>query len=264
MNISEKQPPDIHWHQLWQRRFIFLTCLLLGLTGCDTKLNANTDEIRQTGFVYCSPGTFNTLNPQLNEAGIVTNTIAPQIFDTLVTLNKKGQPEPSLATKWQESADHTQYLFTLRDDVPFQYTAWFTPSRLLNAQDVVFSFNRMLDSTNPFHYVHQGHYPRFESSGLSMLIDSVTAVDDHHVLFKLKRPSHAFVENLSASFSAIHSKEYADQLVESGQKRHLDTLPVGTGPYQFVSSSHQKIIRLVLNDYFWDKPAILKQVVFNL
>lgn len=249
---------------LWQRHLFLFATLCLGLTGCDIKFSSNTDEIRKTGFVYCSPGGFNTLNPQLNEAGIINATVAPQIFDTLVTLDHDGNPLPSLALDWQASEDHRQFLFTLRNDVSFQHTPWFTPSRLFNADDVVFSFNRMLDSKNPFYYVHQGHYPLFESSGLSQLIESVERVDSHHVLFKLKRENYAFVENLSASFTSIHSKEYANQLVKSGHKRLLDTQPIGTGPYQFVDSQQQKIIRLTRNDNFWGQPAILRQVVFNL
>jgi ABC-type transport system substrate-binding protein len=61
------------------------------------------------------------------------------IYDTLVTLNTSGTPEPALATNWQSSPDFRHWQFTLRRDVVFH------DGRTLTADDVVVS----LRAVNP-------------------------------------------------------------------------------------------------------------------
>ena len=53
--------------------------------------------------------------------------------------------EPALATEWTISDDGTVYEFDLRDDVTFHDG---TP---LDAEAVVFNFERMLNEDHPFH-----------------------------------------------------------------------------------------------------------------
>ena len=52
-------------------------------------------------------------------------------------------------------------MFDLRKDVSFQTTPWFSPTRKLNAEDVVFSFKRIIDEKHPYHTVGSGLYPWF-------------------------------------------------------------------------------------------------------
>ena len=51
------------------------------------------------------------------------------------------------------SADGLTYTFHLRPNVQFQTTDYFKPTRALNADDVVFTFDRMLNDNNPWHKV---------------------------------------------------------------------------------------------------------------
>src|SRR6476660_4659098 len=48
-----------------------------------------------------------------------TNTAAAAIFDTLVTLDDKGQPQPKLALSWTHSEDYKTWTFKLRPGVKF-------------------------------------------------------------------------------------------------------------------------------------------------
>lgn len=80
----------------------------------------------------------------------------------------------------------------MRADVAFQKTAWFTPTRNLNAQDVVFSFRRIIDPTHPYHLVGGGSYPWFTGIDLVNLLTDVVALSDHQVKFILSRPNFAF------------------------------------------------------------------------
>lgn len=76
------------------------------------------------------------------------------------------RPLPSLAKSWTMSGDGLTYTFSLREGIAFQSTDWFKPTRQFNAQDVVFSFKRVIDPSHPFHAVSGGRYPWFESQAL--------------------------------------------------------------------------------------------------
>ncbi len=85
---------------------------------------------------------------------VTTNASADVIFNTLVVYDEAAKKvAPSLADKWDVSADGLTYTFHLRPNVQFQTTDYFKPTRPLNADDVVFTFSRMLDDSNPWHKV---------------------------------------------------------------------------------------------------------------
>src|ERR1700712_3963433 len=76
---------------------------------------------------------------------VTTNASADVIFNTLVSYDEVAKKvAPALAEKWDVSADGLTYTFHLRPNVAFQTTDYFKPTRPLNADDVVFSFERML------------------------------------------------------------------------------------------------------------------------
>ncbi|RDT45797.1 hypothetical protein DXF93_30035, partial [Escherichia coli] len=60
---------------------------------------------------------------------------------------------PELAESWEVMDNGATYRFHLRDGVAFQTTEWFKPKRNFNADDVVFTFQRIFDSDNPWHNV---------------------------------------------------------------------------------------------------------------
>ncbi|MGV3001545.1 ABC transporter substrate-binding protein [Vibrio sp. E150_018] len=245
-----------------------LHCLLLSLfaplmlAGCNDA--EKSQQARMNGFVYCGTTHPQFLNPQLSDGGDNIKSIGPQLFDSLLTLDPIDfKPKSNLATKWQVNEDKTQYTFTLRPNVQFHQTSWFQPSRPMNADDVVFSFKRIIDSSNPYHYVNGGHYPWFQSIGFSRLVKDVKAIDEQHVQFTLSHPDNTFLDNLSTVFAAIHSQEYAHQLATLDDKSKLDELPIGTGPFQLEKSQHNELIRLTKHTNYWHHPANMKQVVFD-
>src|SRR5690606_22496985 len=75
----------------------------------------------------------------------------------------RGELLPSLAKSWRVSADGLAYDFTLRDDVAFHRTDYFSPSRALNAGDVLCSFRRMLGGNRPWHASAASGYPHAQS-----------------------------------------------------------------------------------------------------
>lgn len=66
---------------------------------------------------------------------------------------------PALAESWEISADGLTYTFTLRKGVKFHQTPWFTPSRELNADDVLWSFQRQRDKDHDWHELAPRGFP---------------------------------------------------------------------------------------------------------
>ncbi|MCP6559390.1 ABC transporter substrate-binding protein, partial [Klebsiella pneumoniae] len=81
------------------------------------------------------------------------------IYNRLVEF-KTGTTEviPGLAEKWEVSEDGKTYTFHLRQGVKWQDNKDFKPTRDLNADDVVFSFDRQKNAHNPYHKVSGGSY----------------------------------------------------------------------------------------------------------
>jgi dipeptide transport system substrate-binding protein len=208
-------------------------------------------------LVYCSEGSPEGFGPQLYDTGTTLDAVRP-VFNRLVEI-KFGttDPMPSLAEKWDVSDDGKVYTFHLRQGVKFQHTKVFKPTRTLNADDVVFSFNRMLDKSNPYHDVNGGTYAYFEGMGMPDALKSVEKVDEKTVKITLNDPDAAFVSEVAMEWASILSKEYADQLEKAGKKEQIDTIPVGTGPFIFVEYKKDSVIRYKANpDYFRGKQKV--------
>ncbi|MDC7700055.1 ABC transporter substrate-binding protein [Vogesella indigofera] len=186
-----------------------------------------------------------------------TNASADVLFNRLVEYDaRQGKLVPSLATRWTVAPDGLSITFTLRDKVAFHRTAWFNPTRALDADDVVFSFQRMLDSNHPWHKTAPTGYPHAKSFQLDKLIKAVVRVDARTVRFELNQPDATLLPTLSMGFASIYSAEYAAQLARAGTPELLNSQPVGTGPFQLQSFAKDSAVRYAANPtYFGGKPA---------
>ena len=102
-------------------------------------------------LVYCSEGSPEGFDPALYTAGTTFDAASRTVYNRLVEF-KHGSTEiePGLAESWEVSEDGKEYTFKLRADAQFQTTDFFTPTRPLNADDVIYSFERQLKSDNPW------------------------------------------------------------------------------------------------------------------
>ncbi|WDH35258.1 ABC transporter substrate-binding protein [Pseudomonas chlororaphis] len=187
-----------------------------------------------------------------------TNASADVLMNRLVEFDaSSGKVVPSLADSWEVSADGLTYVFKLHPKVKFHRTAYFNPSRELTAEDVKFSFDRMLDPANPWHKVAQSGYPHAQSLQLPALIKKIDALDPLTVRFTLDHADSTFLATLSMGFASIYSAEYADQLLKTGTQDKLNSQPIGTGPFVFGRFQKDASIRYKANpDYFAGKPAV--------
>ncbi|PVZ12362.1 MULTISPECIES: ABC transporter substrate-binding protein [unclassified Pseudomonas] len=189
-------------------------------------------------------------------AATTADASAETVFNRLVTF-KPGTTDiaPSLAERWDISEDGKRYTFHLRPGVKFHTTEYFKPTRTLNADDVVFSFQRQLDPKHPWHAQSTMGYPYFEAMGFKDLLERVEKVDDMTVTFYLTRPEAPFIRDLAMGFTSIYSAEYADQLLKAGTPGKLNAQPIGTGPFIFSRYAKDAQVRFRANpDYFAGKP----------
>ena len=187
-----------------------------------------------------------------------TNASADVLMNRLVDFDTaSGKVVPSLADSWEISPDGLSYVFKLHPQVKFHKTDYFNPSRELTAEDVKFSFDRMLDPANPWHKIAQSGFPHAQSMQLPALIKKIDALDPLTVRFTLDHPDSTFLATLSMGFASIYSAEYADQLLKAGTPEKLNNQPIGSGPFIFTRFQKDAVIRYKANrDYFAGKPAV--------
>ena len=208
-------------------------------------------------LVYCSEGSPENFTPAINTTGTSFDAARP-VYNRLTEF-KRGTTEvvPGLAESWEVTDGGKTITFHLRKGVKFHSMKDFKPTRDFNADDVLFSIDRQWKPDNPYYKVSGGGYDYFNDMDMPKLLDSVTKTDDHTVVMKLKTPNVAILANLAMDFMAIGSKEYADFLLKKGTPEQFDQVPVGTGPFSFVSYQKDSVIRYKANkDYYGEKPLV--------
>ena len=212
-------------------------------------------------LVYCSEASPEGFSPQLWDTGTTLDVVRP-VFNTLVDFEfGTTNIQSALAEKWDVSDDALTYTFHLRKGVKFHSSKTFTPTRDFNAEDVVFSFDRMMNKQNPYNGVSGGQYLYFEGMGMPDTMKSVEKVDDYTVKITLNNPEAPFLADLAMGWASILSKEYADQLLKAGTPEQIDLVPIGTGPFVFVDYQKDATIRYKANaNYFRGKQPIDKLI----
>lgn len=238
---------------------------IFGMTLAALLLSATPAVAQNKTFVYCSEASPSSFNPQLATDGPSFNASSRPIYNRLADFERGGTKViPSLAEKWEVSKDGKQVTFKLRKNVQWQETAYFKPTRPFNADDVVFTFNRMLDAKHPFHKVGGGVYEYFTSMDMHKLITKVEKVDDNTVRFTLVRPEAPFIANMAMDFASILSAEYGDKLLAAKTPEKMDIEPVGTGPFVWKSYRKDNEIRFDANPNYFEGKAKIDKLVFAI
>ena len=103
------------------------------------------------------------------------------------------------------------YTFKLRDGVKF------SDGSTLTAKDVVATYNKIIFPPKGVASARKAFY---------VMVDSVSAPDDHTVVFKLKYPSGAFIPALANPYNFIYSKAILDKDMHWYEKNVM-----GSGPF---------------------------------
>lgn len=150
--------------------------------------------------------------------------------------------EPVLAEAMPEQPDPQTFVFHLRKGVKFQNVAPVS-GREFKADDVVYCTQAYQKAPA------QG--PTFQD------LDSVQAVDDYTVAFKMKSPAAYFIGTFAIPFHWIFSKE------QHTSPDGLAKMPIGTGAFLFDSAQNLGGYKFKKNpDYFRKDPRTNKQLPY--
>lgn len=241
----------------------------------------------ENSLIYCTNVSSFSFNPQKVDIGTNMNVVTEQLYDKLVEFDiDNGKLRPMLAERYQFSEDGKTITLFLRKNVAFHTTPWFTPSRKMNADDVIFSLNRMSGvvgdlpalnrhSKNEDSYqkhnssayqriADEAHFPYFESVNFREKIAHIEAVNAHTVRITLNQADNTFLDHLASQYAVILSKEYALQLNADDNLAQLDLLPVGTGVYQLNDYSQHDYVRLRPNQDYWGKRANIENMIIDV
>ncbi|MFI0356992.1 ABC transporter substrate-binding protein [Actinomadura sp. 9N407] len=164
----------------------------------------------QAALAYALSGGFDPMTAS-SAVAVAANL---HVLEPLVDLDPvTRQPYNALAKETPSKVDDTTYRVTIRDG------ATFHDGSPVTADDVVFSFERVLETENA------SLFAQF----LPFLKD-VEKVDERTVEFKLKYGFALFSERLSVV------RIVPKKLVEADQKK-FDSLPVGSGPYKLTAAN---------------------------
>ena len=238
------------------------SALVTLLSSCSSEESLS---LSNKSLVYCVEGSPESFNPQIISSGTTVDATANQLYNRLITFSTKDNSiKPSIAKSWHVTEDGKMVTFYLRKNIAFHQTDYFTPSRTLNADDVLFSYNRILDEDHQYHQVSGGNYPFFQSVQLHALIQEIERINDYTIRFKLHRSDSSFLANLATDFSVILSEEYAQQLAKKNERQHIDVFPIGTGPFKLKEYKVGSLIRYYRHNEYWQGKVELEQLVFDI
>ncbi|MBY0517199.1 MAG: hypothetical protein K2P81_09835 [Bacteriovoracaceae bacterium] len=173
------------------------------------------------------------------------------IYEPLFSISG-ADTKPLLAEKIESNPANDEWTVTLKKNIAFHRNAIFKPTRLMNAKDVVYSFNRQM-RTGDYAKDEEFTFDYFDQH-LAAFLKSVEAVDDSTVKFKLKIPHPKFDLKISNVAGAIYSLEYYEFLKSKGKIELLNLMPIGTGPWQIFSQTHASSFELVANPRYHQAP----------
>ncbi|RZL35852.1 MAG: ABC transporter substrate-binding protein [Rubrivivax sp.] len=236
------------------KRFAALLLALPLIAGADTTLR------------FCASGSPKTFDPAMTDSGVDHIAHLP-IFSTLVE-TRRGTDEyiPGLAVSWSVSADGLAYTFELRRGVTWHVSDDFKPTREFDADDVIFTFGRLLSRDSAFAKAFPGVSPYVVAFGWEKLIRKVEKLGPHQVRITLAERDAAFLHALTQAFAFIQSAEQGAQLLKAGTPQRIAQQPIGTGPFQLKSFRQDSVIRYVKHATWWrkDEKPRADQLVFAI
>ncbi|MBB6451708.1 peptide/nickel transport system substrate-binding protein [Salirhabdus euzebyi] len=165
--------------------------------------------------------------------------IYSQVYSGLVQFDADMNVVGDLAVDWDQPDDQT-YVFNLREGVKFHN------DREMTAEDVKYSFERILDEETA------SHIASYFSN-----VDSIEVLGDYQIQFNLKSADATFLSNLTNASAAVVAKEVVE---ENGD---LQQVAVGTGPFVFEEWVPDNRVVLLKNENYYDENLPkLDQVIY--
>lgn len=207
---------------------IVMVVSLFTACGGGSKSNKSEDD----AVVVYTPDIFNTLIPYETTANS-DQAVFDQVYETLAVTQDDGTVKPCLAEDWEISDDGLEYTFNLVKDAKFHN------GEVMKASDVVFSFNRFMETAAKKNFVE--------------MIKSVETVDENTVKFTLNKVTPLFL--VYTNEIPILSEKF---VTESDGK--FNDKACGTGPYELVSIDFATAAQLKRFEDYRLGPANIKNI----
>jgi peptide/nickel transport system substrate-binding protein/oligopeptide transport system substrate-binding protein len=203
-------------------------CLVFGTFGAWALSRCSTAAPDRT-LQYALSQDPRSLDPALS-TDVPTGEMVTLLYDNLVQQSVEGTVVPGLARRWTIDSTGSLYVFTLRSGVKFHDGATLTAATVRSS---------ILRALAPGSSGGRGWplYPiqgaREYAAGAASDVSGITTPDDSTVVMKLEEPLNIFLTLLAMPVAAV---------VPSTAGTELGDHPVGTGPWRFVSWSHDDAI----------------------
>lgn len=267
--------------------YLLMAALMVIMAACTsdsdvevTDEEGNTEETNTGGDLVASYATdVSSLDPA-GQNDLPSDQRRNVIYEGLLYLNDELEPEPRLATDYEQT-NETTWVFNLREGVQFH------DGTELNAAAVKANIERIVD-------------PAVASSRANIfeMIEEINVVDDYTVEIITEYPFAALPNYLAHDAGGMVSKavideDYQNALDEAALDMTLDEFyeqraaggaeyeetanevgratgtiveqkPVGTGYMQFQSRSPGENVVVERFDDYWDEPAKLDTITFKV
>lgn len=163
-------------------------------------------------------------------------------YEGLLAYDFQGKLQPLLAQSWSQ-LDPLTYVYKLREGVKFWDGTTLTPD------DVVFSFNRVLD-------------PKTKSQWAPFLtsVDIVKVTGANEVTVKLRSPDPLFSAAPAFACRIVSRKFVAANAGDFGMS---SSKTMGTGPYTFTEFTPSESVTAVRNKHYWGHSAKFAQITLQ-
>lgn len=263
-----------------------LTALLLvfvltaSLAGCSGKSGSNSQQAATTGTgnttsqtmkeeTKGNAGAKNVVynvgsEPDSYDPGLSINTatviLFQQGYDFLYRLDSSGTYQPSLAESYEMSDDGLVYTFHLRDGLKF------SDGSDLNAEDVAYSWTRVLDPNTASEYAFIMYYIKGAAAfNTSLNEDSAISYEDAKAALgievtdpltlkiTLEAPTPYFLSLTGFITYAVIDKEFLEKTDTYG----ADVASVtSSGPYTLTEWKKGEYMLFEKNENYWDKDSV--------
>jgi len=216
-----------------------LICLLLSLMlalPVAAAFAENVGDSLVVGIYSTHTTELRPLNPMERDIISVYNLV----YESLVTVDDNGLPQPMLADTWAESNNGKTWTFTLRENVTFSDG---TP---LTAGDVVASCKYLLAMSANEDPNAKGFYQTIQ-----YMVSDISATDDRTVVVKANKRSYYGI--LYALTFPVVPASQVDQ-----------PNPLGTGPYVVASFEPANYLWLKVNEKWWQTRPQVQEIMVSL
>ena len=196
-----------------------------------------------------------TLDPALG-VDVVSGRLDALIFNNLVKYNYENKIVSDLAKSWEIMDDNKTYIFWLKEGVKF------SNGREVTADDVVYSFKRVLDPRilSPRTWVLDHIMGAKEFiRGKTKEIEGLKTLSKYKLEIKLKDVYAPFLSLLTMPQAAIVPKEVAEQYGKDFSEN-----VIGTGPFilkEWVRDDH---ITFEANKNYFEGPPKIKKLEYRI